>query len=369
MRITRITIWSLPIPLTKPYAMQGGRLVFDALDSTLIRVDTDTGIVGWGEACPWGSSYLPAHAHGVRAGLATLAPALIGQNPLGMDSLNRMMDTILPGHPYVKSGIDIACWDIVGKVAGLPLWQLLGGDGPATVEANGTVASGLPDDMARDLLACSAAGLRTHSVKVGSPDPALDIERIRAVDAVLPAGERITLDANRGWTPGQALQVLNASDTTHWVEQPCETIDECAAVAARVANPVMLDESLHDFDDHLQAWLKRAAQGVKVKPARVGGLTRARQIRDFGISVGWQMHIEGLGGCGLEHMAVLHLASSTPTTHRMASWPGDDLVDIDICNGTGARTVAGVLTPGSVPGHGTTPDLDALGDPAAIYEG
>ena len=369
MKITRIACWSQPIPLLKPYTLRGGRLRFDALDSTLIRIDTDDGLSGWGEACPWGSNYLPAHGPGVRAGLETIAPALIGENPLGLDHIGRVMDASLPGHPYVKSGLDIACWDLLGKAAGLPLWQLFGGNAPDPVEANGSVSSGDPEKMVADMLACSARGVRTHSVKLGDPDPALDIERIRAVDSALPKGERITWDANRGWIPGVALQVLNATGTTHWVEQPCDTIEECAVVAGRVPNPIMLDECLHSFDDHQRAWSLRVAQGVKIKPGRVGGLTRARQCRDYGLSVGWQMHIEGLGGCGLEHMAVLHLASSTPNSHRLASWPGDDLVDIEICKGTGARTIDGLITPNTTPGHGTTPDEAALGDPVAIYEG
>ena len=367
MKITRITCWAVPIPLVDPYFLRGGRLKVTDLDSTLIRIETDAGVVGWGESCPWGSNYLPAHGAGVRAGLEVIAPALIGQNPLALDQINRLMDDALPGHLYVKSGLDIACWDILGKSAGLPLWLLLGGDQPDVVAANGSVPSGTPDEMVATLQAYSAKGFRTHSVKVGGSEPHLDIERIRAVDAALKPGEKITLDANRGWTPGTALQVLNATRTTHWVEQPCETLAECAVVAAQVPNPIMLDECLHTFDDHLRAWSLQAAQGIKVKPARVGGLTRARQIRDFGLSVGWQMHIEGLGGCGLEHMAVLHLASSTPAAHRLATWPGDDLVQIDICHGTGLRTVEGMLTPHSDPGHGVTPDIDALGDPHASY--
>ncbi|MEM8786850.1 MAG: mandelate racemase/muconate lactonizing enzyme family protein [Pseudomonadota bacterium] len=367
MKISRISCWSVPIPLREPYVLRGGRTRVDALDSTIIRIDTDAGVHGWGEACPWGKRYLPAHATGICAGVATIAPDLIGESPLGLEHVSRVMDAALPGHLYVKSGLDIACWDILGKVAGLPLWQLFGGASPTPVEALASVLSMDPDDMARALQGNSARGIRTHSVKLGDTDPTKDIDRIRAVDAALPQGERITWDANRGWTPGTALQVLNSTGTAHWVEQPCETIEECATVAARVQNPIMLDECLHSFEDHQRAWSLRAAQGVKIKPGRVGGLTRARQVRDYGVSLGWQMHIEGLGGGGLEHMAILHLASSTPESHRLASWPGDDLVDVDICQGTGARTTEGVITPHSTPGHGTTPDEDALGDPIAVY--
>ena len=115
MKITRITVYQLDMPLVEPYYLSGGRLKFERLDSTFLRIDTDEGISGWGEGCPWGHTYLPAHGPGIRAGIATLAPALIGLDPRSLDHVNRIMDVQLPGHPYVKSPIDMACWDILGK--------------------------------------------------------------------------------------------------------------------------------------------------------------------------------------------------------------------------------------------------------------
>lgn len=368
MKISRVSVWSVPVPLTSPYFLTGGKQRFDALDSTLIRVETDEGVEGWGESCPWGHTYLPGHANGVRAGLKTILPFVLGADPRSIEHINRLMDSALPGHPYVKSGVDTACWDILGKVSGLPLWQLFGGNAPTPVEANGSVGFGDPDTMVRKLQKASADGFRTHSVKLGAEDPFDDVERIETVGAALPKGERITWDANQGWTPATAIQVLNTTRTTYWVEQPCHTTAQCAEVARRVPAPIMLDESLDTFDDHLTAWSTQACQGVKVKPNRVGGLTKARRIRDFGIAVGWRMHIEDLGGCGLANMAATHLASSTPSEHRLASWPGDDMIDLDICNGTGVKTTDGYITPHSDPGHGVVVDMNLLPEPTAIYQ-
>jgi L-alanine-DL-glutamate epimerase-like enolase superfamily enzyme len=84
----------------------------------------------------------------------------------------------------------------------------------------------------------------------------------------------VTFDVNRAWTPGVAVQVLNSVTARDWVEQPCETLDQCAHVAGRVRNPIMLDECMHTMQDHLEAWKLNACEGVKVKPNRVGGLTR-----------------------------------------------------------------------------------------------
>lgn len=368
MKITRITVWALDLPLTRPYWLSGGRLKFERLDSTFVRIDTDGGISGWGEGCPWGTTYLPAHGPGIRAGIETLAPALLGRDPRSLRALNDAMDVQLPGHPYVKSAIDMACWDILGQAAGMPLWQLLGGTEAVPVAVNSSISTGTPDQMIALIRSASQKGYRTHSAKLGGHDVAADIARIEAISAALPATETVTYDINRAWTPGVAVQVLNAVAARDWVEQPCETLDQCARVAGRVSNPIMLDECLHTFQDHLEAWRCGACEGVKVKPNRVGGLTRALQIRDFGVAVGWQMHIEDVGGSALADTAAIHLASATPNAYRLASWLCHDHLSVDPVPGQGARNVDGFATPPSAPGLGVVPETGRLGTPVAIHE-
>jgi len=373
MKISRITLWQLDLPLRQPYFLSGGRLRFDRLDSSIIRIDTDAGPSGWGEACPWGHTYLPAHGPGVRAGIQTIAPALIGLDPRGIDHLNAVMDVTLPGHPYAKSAIDIAAWDIFGQAAGMPVWQCLGGggdghDGAVPVAVNSSISTGTPEEMIALIEAASADGYRTHSAKIGGDDPALDIARINAISAALPAGENVTFDVNRAWQPANAIRVLNSVASRDWIEQPCETLDQCAHVAARVPQPIMLDECMHGLQDHLDAWRRDACNGVKVKPNRLGGLTRARQVRDFGVSVGWQMHIEDVGGSVLADTAALHLAASTPDANRLASWLCHYHLAHDPMPGQGARNIDGFATVPSSPGLGVTPDEAALGPPVAIYE-
>ncbi|QGX98821.1 mandelate racemase [Roseovarius faecimaris] len=368
MKITRITLWQLDLPLTEPYWLSGGRLRFERLDSTFVRLDTDAGLSGWGEGCPWGHTYLPAHGPGVRAGIATLAPALLGQDPRSLEHINRLMDVALPGHPYAKSPLDMACWDILGQATGLPLWQLFGGAEATAVPVNSSISTGTPDEMLALIRRAADKGYRVHSAKVGGSDPALDIARIEAISAGLPEGHRVTFDVNRAWQPATAIEVLNSVRARDWVEQPCETLDQCAHVAARVANPIMLDECLHMMQDHLDAWKRGACEGVKVKPNRLGGLTRARQVRDLGVSVGWQMHIEDVGGTALADTAAIHLAASTPEANRLASWLCHYHLSIDPAPGQGARNAQGYATPPSVPGLGVVPDSDTLGDPVAIFE-
>ncbi len=368
MKITGIQVWQVDLPLTKPYWLSGGRLKFEQLDSTFLRIDTDQGLSGWGEGCPWGNTYLPAHGAGIRAALDLLAPALIGQDPLALDQINAVMDTVLPGHAYAKAALDIACWDLLGRASGLPLYCLLGACQADPVALNSSISTGTPDEMIALIRQASAAGYKTHSAKIGGSDIDLDIARMDAIANALPADEQVTFDVNRAWTPAAAVQVLNSSTARGWIEQPCQTLDQCLHVAKRVPQPIMLDECLLDFQDHLEAWKQGACEGVKVKPNRLGGLTRCRQVRDFGVSVGWSMHIEDVGGSVLADTVALHLAASTPSENRLASWLSHAHLAVDPCPGQGARNVEGFAQLPDTPGHGVEPDLGILGAPIARYD-
>ncbi len=367
MKVDRIVVYQLDLPLTKPYWLSGGRLKFERLDSTFVRLDTNTGISGWGEGCPWGHTYLPAHGPGIRAGIQTLAPVILDADPRNLDHINRAMDVQLPGHHYVKSPIDIACWDIAGQAAGLPLWQMFGGQAPAPVHVNSSISTGTPEEMIDRIDLARQQGYRTHSAKIGGSDPSVDIERIEAISATLQPEESVTFDVNRAWTVATALLVLNAVSSVDWVEQPCETLNECATVARKVRQPIVLDECLHSMTDHLQAWKLNACTALKIKPNRVGGLTKARRIRDFSLSVGWPMHIEETGGSALADTAAIHLASSTPQEFRLASWLCHYHLDVDPVANQGARNERGIARPPSQPGLGVVPDEIALGEPVAIY--
>src|SRR5690348_18390808 len=106
--------------------MSGGRKI-STLPSTIVRVTADSGLQGWGEVCPLGTTYLPAHAEGARAALSLLAPAVVGVDPTNHAAVNDSMDAALSGHAYAKSPIDVACWDLTGRALGVSVSALLGG--------------------------------------------------------------------------------------------------------------------------------------------------------------------------------------------------------------------------------------------------
>src|SRR3954465_3712409 len=206
MRITRILAYRVELPLHETtYKWSGGKSV-TVFDSTIVRVETDAGLVGHGEVCPLGPFYLPAYAEGVRAGLRELAPHLLGCDPRELTKLNHRMDAALKGHPYVKSGVVIACWDLLGQVAGLPVCMLMGGRFGESVRLYRAISQESPDAMAKKVAGYRAEGYTRFQLKVGG-DADTDIERIRAVRAMLNTGDRLVADANTGWTLHEAMRV------------------------------------------------------------------------------------------------------------------------------------------------------------------
>ena len=186
MQITKITAYQVDLPLHEgSYKWSGGKSV-TTFDSTVVAVETDSGLTGYGEVCPLGPFYLPAYASGARAGIVELGQHLIGEDPTQLGKLNQLMDAALKEHAYVKSAIDIACWDILGQVAGLPICDLLGGRYGDDFVLYRAISQVDPQAMAENVAAYRAEGYRRFQLKVGG-DPNEDIERIHAVAAVRPA--------------------------------------------------------------------------------------------------------------------------------------------------------------------------------------
>ena len=366
MKISSITVYQTVLPLEHPYWLSGGRLFFDRLDTTVVALATDTGLTGWGEGCPWGSTYLPAFGRGIRAGIAELAPAVLGLDPRRTDGVNRAMDLALPGHPYIKSALDVACWDILGQSTGMAVCELLGGREPEAVRLHSSVPTGSPDEMLASIARYREQGYRIHSCKVGA-DVGEDIERIKAVSTFLEIGEDAAFDANRAWLPEEAVRVMIATqDLGGCYEQPCESYEECLAVRQRTAQPIYLDETVKEFADLLRAQKDGACEGIGLKIGRVGGLTKAKRLRDFCLATGIKMNVEETGGSVIADTAAVHLAQSTPVSHRRATWLCHDMITVDLAEG-GARNEGGETKAPDLPGLGVRPIPVALGDPVAVY--
>ena len=369
MKIKRITLYQKTLPLEKPYRLSGGRLRVDALDSTFVRLETDAGIIGWGEGCPWGHTYLPAHGGGIRAAAALLAPALLGADPRRTEQVNRRMDATLPGHLYAKSPFDIACWDVFGQAANLPIADLLGGCEREPSAIASSIPTDTPAQMLESIERYRARGYRLHSVKIGA-DAALDIERIRYLEDNRLAHEQIIYDVNRAWLPAEAIHVLNAvRDLSVVVEQPCDTLEQCAMVRARTRQPLSIDERLETLTDMRRIITERIGEIVNIKINRCGGLTHARRIRDLALSAGITMLAMETGGSVIADTAAQHLAQSIPATNRLGTWLCQEMLSLDTAPGRGSRNADGAsCIPPGLPGLGVAPDEELLGAPVAVYE-
>jgi L-alanine-DL-glutamate epimerase-like enolase superfamily enzyme len=294
MTIRRISAYQVDLPLLEgSYRWSGGKSV-SVFDSTIVRVETDTGLVGHGEVCPLGPSYLPAYAAGVRGGVAELGPHLIGEDPTELTRLNHLMDAALKGHSYIKSGIDMACWDILGQVAGLPVCTLLGGRYGDDFVLYRAISQQSPEEMAANVAGYRAEGYRRFQLKVGG-DPDIDIARIRTVAIVLQPGDRLVADANTGWLMHEAARVVRAvQDVDVYIEQPCLSYDECLSIRRRTNHPFVMDETIDSIDVLLRGHADRAMDVVNLKISKLGGLTKLRQARDLRVSLGIAMTIEDI---------------------------------------------------------------------------
>jgi cis-L-3-hydroxyproline dehydratase len=367
VKIRRITAYRVELPLHEGgYRWSGGKGV-TVFDSTVVRVDTDAGLAGFGEVCPLGPAYLPAYAAGVRTGLAELGPHLLGEDPRELLKLQRRMDAALKGHPYVKSAVDVACWDLLGKATGLPVCTLLGGRHGDSFPLYRAISQDTPEAMARRVAAYRAEGYRRFQLKVGG-DPDEDVERIRATAAQLRPGDRLIADANTGWLMHDALRVVRAvADVDVYVEQPCASYEECLAVRRHTDLPFVLDEVIDSVEMLLRARADLAMDVVNVKISKFGGLTRARQARDLCLSLGVAMTLEDSWGGDIVTAAIAHLAHSTPPEFLFTATDFNSYVTVSIAEGA-PRRVEGRMAAPTAPGLGVTPRPEVLGKPVLVVE-
>jgi L-alanine-DL-glutamate epimerase-like enolase superfamily enzyme len=362
MKIRSVRAYQIDLPLHEgSYKWSGGNAV-SVFDSTVVAVETDEGLTGWGEICPLGPAYLPAYARGARAGIAELAPKLLGADPLALGELNERMDAAMRGHPYVKSAIDMACWDLLGQASRLPVATLMGGHVGTDFALYRAISQESPEEMAKRVAQYRSEGYRKFQLKVGG-DPDTDIERIKAAAAVLARGDVLIADANTGWTQHAALRVADAvRDVDVYIEQPCLSYEQCLAVRRHTNRPFVLDEVVDGIDMVVRGIADQAMDVINLKISKVGGLTKARQIRDLCVSLGIAMTIEDTWGGDITTAAIAHLAHSTPERFLFSSTDFNSYVTVAFADGAPQRD-HGRLAASRDPGLGVHPKMALLGAP------
>lgn len=367
MKISSIELYGYDLRYAHgSYVMSEGRVI-ETLPTSLVRVRTNEGLEGWGEACPLGSTYLPSTAATVRAALAELAPQLLGHDPREVTSINDRMDAVVRGQPAAKSPLDIACWDLLGQATGLSVTTLLGGRRSESFALYVAVPLGTADAMTEHVRARRAEGIHRFQLKLGG-DPREDAARVRAVLAATGDEDLIIADANGGWRRQDAIVALRLLDRLDRVvlEQPCPTLTECLAVARHTTLPLVLDEVIVDMEALMQIAGRDGAAAFNLKLGRVGGLTRARAMRDAAEQLGLRITIEDTWGGDLVTAAVSHLAASTaPEALLNVSFMNDWV--LDHVAGYEPRSKHGRGSAPERPGLGVDVDIDMLGQPLAVF--
>ena len=283
-------------------------------------------------------------------------------DPTRLGAVNERMVRALKGHPYVKTGVDMACWDILGKVSGLSVCELLGGRFGDDFRLYRAISQDTPDRMAARVEGYRNEGYRRFQLKVGAR-PLEDIARIRAVSSVLQDGDRLIADANTGWLMHDAVRVVRAvRDIDLYIEEPCASYEECLSVRRRTDHPFVMDECMNGMAPLLRAYTDGAADVVNIKISKFGGLTKAKLARDLCVSVGMAMTIEDSWGGDITTAAISHLAHSTPTDFLFTSTDFNSYVTVSTAAGAPQRE-NGRMAASTEPGLGVSPRYDVLGDP------
>ncbi|HEV7219554.1 MAG TPA: enolase C-terminal domain-like protein [Terriglobales bacterium] len=281
-----------------------------------VKIDTDDGVTGYGEATlapVWSGESQAAAQHII---CEILAPLLIGQNALHLNSLTDSMDRALIGNPFTKAAIEMALVDLVARIHQVPVYVLLGGPRrDPEIRLKFSIGAFSPKEAARVARHAVALGLSAVKVKVGF-DVTQDIERVQAVRSEVGAEVRVAVDANAGWTENDAIRAIPYLErlNINALEQPLRRGDfrGCARLRRRTAIPIMLDESVFTRQDALEAIHCNACDLISIYPGKNGGIFRSLEIAQMAASAGMQCVLGSNLEMDLGTAAMLHLAIAVP---------------------------------------------------------
>jgi len=366
MKITRIRIYQTGLPYVGGAYVWGAGNAIETAVASVVVIDTDAGLQGCGEFTPCGENYMIAHSEGVPALARLVAPSLLGEDPRQVGRIEQLMDHLVQGHGYAKAPFDAACWDILGQACDQPVWMLLGGKLTDGAPMYRVAPQKAVDETVVEMNAYRDQGYRQFQIKVGS-DWVADIDRIRTTVPLLRAGEQALADANQGWRVDNAIRVARATrDLDFILEQPCRTYEECQQVRRVAEQPMKLDECLTGMHMAQRIVADRGAEICCLKISNLGGLSKARRVRDYLVENRMPVVSEDTWGGEITTSVVAHFAASTPFDYLQNT---TDLMNYNTRSTGNGGPVSrdGKLYARDSPGLGVTPDFESLGAPVAEY--
>ncbi len=340
MKITKLYIHRLAVPLKHPYHLSKEYGIFSTATPIVVEAHTDEGIVGYGECDPW--PLFTGDSAEVSALILSkhLAPMLLGQDPTNINELHRRMDSIIRNQHLTKSSIDMAAYDIWGKATGMPVHQLLGGkvQPSNTMRCMWSIGGSTPEESAADVLEAKALGYYGCMIKIGGPDYKLDAARTKAVREAVGPEFPLIVDANQGWDVDTAIRYwkqIRDCDILFF-EQPLQSwdVEGMAKVRRAIDIPLSADEGVMTMQDARNLVKAEAVDIFSIKVTKNGGIKPAKAICEYADANGIQVFFNSMIEEGITQAASLHIGA---TCSNLVSTIGHayfspNRLDGDICS-------------------------------------
>jgi L-Ala-D/L-Glu epimerase len=364
VRITGVVAVPFRIPYRQTHWQAIGAL--DALESVLIRIETNVSVTGIGEALAtnkFNSNTLAGTAAAIRD---QLGPVLVGQHPLNLAAIWERMDRACPGEIFAKGGLDIALHDLAGKLLDVPICLLLGGRCCDEIPIEGPgygIGIMTPQDMAAAARRAVDHGLTQIEIKIsGNLDE--DLERLKCVRAAIGAAPSLKIDMTEGYSVAEAIRAIRAIEPygVNWIEQPVHhsDLDGLREVRRAVSTPIVVDENATTVEDLLAVIRADAADGVHLKLPVIGGFTIARRMHALARTAGLYVLPGTDTSSGIGIAAARHFVASSTFFHRgLHGSPLARAVDDIVCNPVPEN--ATTLDVPDRPGLGVEVDEEKLG--------
>ncbi|MER2106007.1 MAG: dipeptide epimerase [Solibacillus sp.] len=312
MKIVSAKIMQAELPLKVPFIVSYHH--YTTMPTVILQLTTDCGTIGYGEATP------DEHVTGETIGSVMTAlehyllPVLSDFSPFDIEAIHEAMDKKMFGNPTAKAAIDLACYDLMGKLAKKPIYELLGGRQQQVLQVPVVISILSPEEMAQQAVEAKKQGFESIKLKLGTT-PEADIERVKAVREAVGPSYSLKVDANQGWRDVQtALQAIRGIEPYHidWVEQPtlADDIAALAEVRANTSIPIMADETVHSMKELKEVITKNAAQKVNIKLMKSAGLFKALQMTNVAEQAGLTCQIGSMVESSIASFAGLHLTTA-----------------------------------------------------------
>ncbi|RNF39842.1 mandelate racemase/muconate lactonizing enzyme family protein [Planococcus salinus] len=309
MKIAKVDIYGIRLPLHEPFIVSYDR--YDDMPVILVKIELADGTVGWGEAVPDQHVTGETHHSVMQILEHELAPLLKGLSPFQIELIHKKMNKKILGNPTAKAAIDCALYDLMGKITGQPVYQLIGGKAHDFLVMPQVISIKSPGEMAEDARRIVGEGFRNVKIKVGT-DAETDIERIRAVRNAIPKEVNLRVDANQGWDRISAVTVIEKTKDclVDWYEQPVLAADILSMQEIRRVShaKVMIDEGIHGTGDLLNVIQNRSADMVNIKLMKTGGIYPALAMASMAEAAGLPCQVGSMVESAVGTMAGAHLS-------------------------------------------------------------